>query len=203
MLFGQKDRFGIEIGEVELLQGALYCQFRFWICGTPIGDWEDRIPLQASIEHMRVFCSHSANRGGVYFGGRPADHVFEEVYHAFYTADYTKCPVEVPNLRDRFHLDEIGMSAVLDKYGLVLVASSPAETRLIVENLVMNAILCDCPLRFGEVEEVGLAYLAWGKEALAAPGVTAEPPPDPQCSAPAATPFTSLLPAPSATAPKS
>ena len=50
MLFGDPNHIAIEIGEVVAYPGfpGLYVQFRFWIGRAPIGDWDDRIPLNAS-----------------------------------------------------------------------------------------------------------------------------------------------------------
>ena len=47
MIFVESDPFGVEIGDVERYAGfsGLYVQFRFWIGGVPLGDWNDRIPL--------------------------------------------------------------------------------------------------------------------------------------------------------------
>lgn len=166
MLFGEKTRFAIEIGSIEPLHGHPFCQFRFWVCGTPIGDWDDCIPVRASVENMRLFCHYSTHRVNADFGHASPQEVFEWIYDAFFSADYTEQLPEVPNLRDRFHMDDIGMSATLDKFGIVLVAPSVTSTRLIVKDLSLGTFICDCRLHFGEVEEVGKAYIAWGDSLL-------------------------------------
>ena len=167
MLFGNALRFGIEIGKTGLWpDGRLYCQFRFWVCGKPIGDWDDRISVYSSASYMRDFCGFAKERAAQRFPDMDATETFDRVYDAFFRADYLVQKPESPNLRDRFHLDWVGMGAIMDKYGIVLVATTETEARLIVKDLRRDVIDCDCMLRNGEVEDIGQAYWAWATDAL-------------------------------------
>lgn len=165
MIFGSPDKFAVEIGAVERFPGftGLYVQFRFWIDGVPIGDWEERIFLVASISYMQIFCETAELRQGQLFEGVPATEVFQTVYAAFYAYDYSKSPVLVPNLRDRFHLDAIGMGATQDKFGLVIVASSEDAERIIAKDLREDQIIADVVVPFGFAESAGNAYIEWGR----------------------------------------
>ena len=58
------------------------------------------------------------------------------------------------------------MSALMDKYGMVLVASSDRQARLIIRDLRQDHLLWDCPLDFGEVEKVGKCYVDWADERM-------------------------------------
>lgn len=165
MLFGTKEQFGIEIGDVQSLQGGVYCQFRFWISGKAIGDWEDRIPLFASVVNMRRFCEHLKERIDPRFAG-DANVVFRDVYEAFYSADYTACDPDVANLRDRFHLEDVGMGAIVDKYGIVVVSPSAKESRIIVKDWTRNGSIWECSLPFGDVERIGWEYVDWANQVL-------------------------------------
>jgi len=166
MIFGVANRFAIELGEIESWDGVPYCQFQFWVCGLAVGDWEDRIPLRASIENMRIFCEYSTSRFDPRFHRAKAEEIVEAVYDGFFNADYTTSPVSSPNLRDRFHLDEVAMSSVIDKHGIILINTSQSDARMIVKNLKNNAIERDCDLHVGEAEQIGKLYIGWGEKIL-------------------------------------
>lgn len=166
MMFGSKGRFGIEIGEVETIASNVYCQFRFWMCDTPVGDWEDRISLHASAEYMRQFCQHQYMRIDRRFEALSANEIIAEVHDAFFHADPVDQFVDQPDLRDIFHLDDIGMSATIDKYSIVLVSPSALSARLVVKDWTAGGIVRECPLQFGDVERAGVEYVSWAHQKL-------------------------------------
>lgn len=171
MLFGTTDSFAIEIGELTTFPGVAgpYVQFRFWLNSIPIGDWSDRIPLGASIENARtVRDTQPLRQSSPAFDGPPVD-VFREVYDAFFSWDYTKDPVVSPNLRDRFHLDEIGMAAVRDRYGLVLVAASDGRERVLAKDLIQECFIAAVAVPSDFIESVLSDYIEWGQRQLAVP----------------------------------
>jgi Immunity protein 42 len=168
MMFGDRDTFAIEVGAVEQYSVALglFVQFQFWIGGLPIGDWEDRIPLGASARNFETLCDNAENRRERLFEHIPATEVFQTVYDAFFAYDYRKSPVLIPNLRDRFHMDDIGLGSVRDKYGIVIVASSMNTERIIVKDLRQDTIIADVVVPFGFVESVGGDYINWEQTQL-------------------------------------
>ena len=107
---------------------------------------------------MRRFCEHSKERIDPRFAV-DANSVFREVYEAFVAADYTVCDPDVANLRDRFHLDDIGMGAIVDKYGIVVVSPSAKESRIIVKDWSRNGVISEYSLPFGDVERIGWEYI--------------------------------------------
>lgn len=172
MIFGDPATFAVEAGAFEdpSLWGGLYLQFRFWIDGQPIGDWEDRIQLTASIGYAGSLCETECCRREWLFHDTSPEDIFQAVYDGFFEYDYTNDPILNPNLRDRFHVDDIGMGAVEDKYGLVLVGSSTDAERLIVKDLRKGIFLADVSLPFGFVESVLNVYIEWGRSQLRAEG---------------------------------
>jgi hypothetical protein len=168
MDFGDRKSFAIEIGEIERSPGKcdVSAQFRFWIGGTPIGDWDDRISLKASIVYMKVFCRYSDYRIVPSCATMSAEEVFEKLYQGFFGHDYTVSAPVVPNLRDRHHMDDIGMGAVVDKYGIVVVRPSASGQRVIVKDLARSAIIIDITLPDGVIEAAGADYIAWGEHEI-------------------------------------
>lgn len=164
MIFGDSNTFAIEAGAIEHhpMANGPYIQFRFWIGNQPIGDWEDRIPFKASIENAIVLCDNKHYREEWLFDSVPSKVVFQKVYDAFFGYDYTKSPALSPNLRDRYHLDDIAMGAVQDQYGLILVQNTHSLSRVIVKDLIKSNILIDITFESGHVEHVLKSYVEWG-----------------------------------------
>lgn len=173
MIIGSPDTFGIEIGAVESYSGyaGLYVQFRFWIGNMPIGDWDDRISLIASVEYARMICANDKSRRVSPFARSMPAEVFQEVYDNYFSNDnydHTKAPWVDPDYRDRFHMDGIGMGAIQDKYGIVLVDTSEGSERVIAKDLSQGLFIADVSVPLCFVESVLLDYIEWGKTQLPA-----------------------------------
>ena len=168
IVFGDQQSFAIEIGAVETYATAsgIFVQFRFWVGGVPIGDWDDRISLSASVHYATVVVEYARLRFERSFEGVPAVEAFQKVYDSFYNHDYTKEPAIVPNLRDRFHLDGVGMGAIDDKYGIVLLSNSFDFGRVIVKDLRVGTIIVDILISSGVVEEACREYITWGQQLM-------------------------------------
>lgn len=166
-IFGDQNLFGIETGEVSFYpeSAKVVVQFRFWMANQAIGDWVDRISLYGSILAMRDFCLYSQQRINPECENQPAEHIYSNVYDYFFE---TECllPGNGPRLRDVFHMDFIGLGAIEDLYGIILVATSGKMARIIVRDLRRMAIVVDQSLPFGEVERVGYEYIEWGNQQL-------------------------------------
>lgn len=165
MIFGSKDTFAIEISECEWRPGSpgSYVQFRFWVGDIPIGDWNDRISLIASASNAGALYGTEFDRRCTPLPEGPPSDVFRDAYDAFFSYDYATDPVVVPNLRDRYHLDEIGMGAVQDKYGLILVAMTKGLERVIVRDLRRDLFIADVSAPLGFAESVLDDHVKWGR----------------------------------------
>jgi hypothetical protein len=163
MLFGRKNDFAIEIGEVlpEGYNGPS-CQFRFWIGGRPIGDWDDRISLLTSVHWMQLLIDQRPFRTAESTADESTEAVFMAVYDAFFDADpFNPGPAE--HYRDRHHLDDIGLGAISDKFGLVVVELPSREQRVVVKDFRAEMIAADVRLPEATVEEVGQQYIRWAR----------------------------------------
>jgi hypothetical protein len=168
VIIGTPAIFAIETGAVDrsAYDGGIYIQFRFWIDCQPIGDWDDRIPLAASIENANTVIRNQPYRRERLFGDASPDEILRSVYDRFFEYDYTKDPIVVPNLRDRFHLDDIGMGAMYDKFGVVLVGFSRDVERILAKDLRHCKVLSDVRAPFGIIESVLSLYIEWGRSYL-------------------------------------
>ncbi len=165
MFFGDPNHFAIEIGETVSYPGfsGLYVQFRFWFGKAPIGDWGDRIPMSGSIGWASQFRDIKPERRRNPFPLAPSANLFREVYDQYFSCDYTQDPVSWRNLSAIYHLDAIGMGAVEDKFGLILVATVDGTERVLAKNLKNDQFVGDEILPLGTVESILTQYIAWGK----------------------------------------
>jgi len=165
MIFGDKGLFAVEVGECEWYPGSSgpYVQFRFWVGNTPVGDWDDRISFVASAGYANVIRSTELDRRRLPFPDELPDVVFRDAYDAFFSLDYTTDPGVLPFLRDRYHLDDIGMGAIHDRFGLIVVVTTGGKERVIVKDLRKECIIADISVPLGFVESVLSEYVEWGK----------------------------------------
>jgi hypothetical protein len=111
---------------------------------------------------MQVLIDHRAHRVAEPVEDESAEAVFQAIYHAFYDQDpFTD--QAVPDLRDRHHMDDIGMGAIQDKFGVVVVEETSGQQRVIVKDLRAEMIAADVRLPNATVEEVGRQYICWAK----------------------------------------
>ena len=157
-MFGEQNRFGIEVGNVQIIDSKPMVQCRFWMAGERLGDWDDRIFLRGSLEYATLFVRlrHLREQSGYVEGD--ANEVFEQLYEYYYS-DNREIKNEIHDVRDIFHLEDIGMSSLLDKYGIVLAPDDFGGMRLISKRFCDNLIL-EQRLAKGEVERVLDEYIA-------------------------------------------
>jgi len=173
MLFGQTDQFAIEIGAAEEQPQFhdLYVQFRFWVDRIPMGDWTEQISLSASARAAAHWCGLQARRQRAPFAPVPPATLFQQVYEAHYSLSCFVGTSGGPDLRTLHHLDPIGMGALRDRFGLLLVATQDGQARILARDLVHNRFLADLLLPEGSAETTLTQYAAWARARLQpAPG---------------------------------
>jgi hypothetical protein len=167
MLFGDESKFAIEVGRIidDYGGNGPYIQFRFVISGVKFGDWEDRIPLLASIEIASEYHSTKNYRQVDSLADVTTDLFFQRAFDTFYNSGLSVQPI-VPNLRDRHHVSEIGMAALTDKVGVAVADFSSGDSRLVVKDLRENEFLMDQRLRTTAIENACNEYINWGRRAF-------------------------------------
>jgi hypothetical protein len=167
-MFGQPSRFAIEVGAIDrdFNAGEPYLAFRFWLAGVPLGDWDDRISLKASVAWARLFLSHSADRKNRRHREMTGQEAYLEVYRRHFDWDYTVEPQALPNLRDLFHLDSIGMGAVEDKFAVFAVVMQGDIERMIAVDLRTDDVQAEVRIPFGECDDVLSKFIEWGDSVI-------------------------------------
>src|SRR5262245_60508085 len=62
MLLGDQSTFAIECEIRDIVDGFIYCNFRFWIQGNPIGDWNKEAVLGVLIHSANIIMEYQGNR---------------------------------------------------------------------------------------------------------------------------------------------
>lgn len=162
MMFGEVRSFAIESSDILKDVGpGPFVHLRFWVGGVAVGDWRAFVPLSASVEHANVFIENARyRRERVFARQTTAEEILLQVYDAFFNSDYRQGAF-FPNLRDRFHLDEIGLASLQDQYGIVIVTTSGDLDRVIVRDVVQGAVVADVAITTGNAEAALVTFSAW------------------------------------------
>lgn len=165
MIFGNPETIAIEVGELDsfLEEGQCYIQFRFVLFGLTVGDWDDRIPLLAATGSMETFLSCRNFRQDESLAEIGSESFFAKTFTAFYDYDYQTQPILRPNLRDRYHLSEVGGDSICDKYGIAVANVTAGSSRVVVKDLRHNIVILDKCVNSREIEEMGKRFLEWGE----------------------------------------
>lgn len=62
MQAGDKSTFAIECKIRDAIDSFVYCNFRFWIAGEPIGDWDEAAVLGVLMHSADVYMRYQGNR---------------------------------------------------------------------------------------------------------------------------------------------
>ena len=62
MLIGEKSIFAIECKVRRSFENFIYCNFRFWIVGEPIGDWDEEVVLGVLMHSAKIFMLYQGDR---------------------------------------------------------------------------------------------------------------------------------------------
>lgn len=164
MIFGDSNSIAIEIGELieNFAENGPYVQFQFHFLRNRVGDWNDRIPLMASVEIAEDFLASKPYRH--YQSSDSTETFFQCTYEAFYNYDYASQPILRPNLRSRFQLSEIGMSALSDKMGISAAEYDDSQTRIVIKDLRKGSFVLDRLFDTKCLDGMCETYIFWARE---------------------------------------
>lgn len=150
MIFGNVESFAIECQLVEPSGRDIYAHFRLWINGQSIGDYEESVFLKASLNWLIQFMQYSNDRCEPSLEWKDKVEVFRLIFDSVMltvpqgltvsdiindTSYSDTASPDYPNARERFHLDQVGMSSFSDKWNVILVENNDSSHRLIWRNL--------------------------------------------------------------------
>lgn len=166
MMFGSPEKLAIEIGEPDarLVPGRDYVKVRFVLCGHVIGDWDYKVSLVTVADSVRTFLSCCSDRLDESLAGVSSETFFAQTHTAFYEYDYRTQPVLRPNLRDRYHLSEIGKDALGDHFGIMVADIDSRTSRVVVKDFRSGSFILDERLEPRDIEHACRQFLEWADE---------------------------------------
>jgi hypothetical protein len=167
MLAGHPSSFAIEAELLELHGKWTFGKLRFWVAGVPIGDFDDTSDLATSARWGRTFLAASPRRARVDLDGLAAADVYELLYGQFVVditrpRDVARPKARPPRVwdRDPYLLDDVGESALRDKYAIVVVRRGDGQDRLIV-NAFREESLTEVLLPEAACDTTVATYCTW------------------------------------------
>lgn len=132
MIFGKVERFGIECQLQERIGSFQICNFRFWLGGFQLGNWNEESVLGVIVHSMQIFLRCRGNRHEEIADRLQAEELFERLYESAYDEDSEKWGVAVERqYRQRLHLEELGADSTGRDYCILMVEKANREQRVI------------------------------------------------------------------------
>lgn len=162
MIFGNPEVFAIEAMTLEGFGKWSNGRLKFWVGGHSIGDWDDTSNLAASARWGRMFLKASDRRTRVDLDNIPPSEVYEHLYGRFVEPVNSPSPKAWPGPwdRDPFILDDVGESALRDRYAILAVRREDGIDRVIV-NCFKDERLSETLLAPGVCDHVIELYCTW------------------------------------------
>jgi len=155
MIAGRKERFAIEAEAEDRIDGWVLGRFRFWLCGRPVGDWDDSADLKGCVRWLRDFASIPRNRHEAALAAAPAETVFRCAYDPV-MADGRSSTSRVEDAFGRFHISHIGMSA-FEQFDILLLYDEHGGERCLWRR-AGSAAIEECRLWRNEMETVAKEF---------------------------------------------
>lgn len=156
MMAGRQERFAIEADVEEELDGWVLGHFRFWLCGRPVGNWDDTAELRSCVHWLRDFATGARHRFEPDLVDASAEEVFRQLYDPVMAGGSGCSPYEDPY--SRFHISYIGMSS-FELFDILLLHDAHGEARCLWRRAGAPAIE-ECRLGRGEMESVATEFCA-------------------------------------------
>jgi hypothetical protein len=166
MNFGSPSSFAIEAVLMEIYGTWTYGHVRFWVGGTPIGDFDDSADLAGGARWARRFLAASARRTRPDLDDLAATDVYDILYGQFIVSlrgpdtRKLKAPRGAAWDRDPYLLEEIGESSLRDDYAVVVARRADGHDRLIVKAFETHAVF-EVLLPPGECDATVASYCDW------------------------------------------
>jgi len=132
MLFGKKLKFCIECEVTNSVEHFTFCQFRFWISGQPVGNWNEEVVLESIIYCVEIFLKFR----GLRYLTLADDTSSEQLWNHITTYTYSNEPDIMlfglkNNYRARFLLHEVSVNSIQNYYEVIMAETNGGKQRLL------------------------------------------------------------------------
>lgn len=157
MIVGNKKSFAIEAQPQELVGSWLFGRFRFWLCGVPVGNWEDAADLKGCARWLREFSEDSRNRYEQGLFELSAEEVFSRIYDPVMPRGVQDEAIpQVEDAYSRFHISHLGMSS-FERFDILLLKDECGAERCLWREVSCRNFK-DCRLDRDEMERVAREF---------------------------------------------
>ena len=158
MIVGNAERFAIETEPMDRVSGWILGRFRFWLCGRPIGNWEDAADLKGCARWLEDFATVPRDRHEAGLEVLSAEEVFKAVYDPVMASDIERAN-HLGGIRDaysRFHISYLGMSS-FEAFDVLLLFAADGSERCLWRD-ARNGEMGECRLAQGEMEKIAAEF---------------------------------------------
>lgn len=159
--------------------GYQYAHFCFWIKGERIGDFEDVVILSTTVKYLEMFLKHYDRRtiGGLC--ARSKEDIFNYIHESvmFTVSPHEKLHESLDSakdelfneysdsslLRERFHLDDVGGAAFMDKYNIILFNDTSMQSQRLIWRNLCDMKIHEFSLTENHFDQVAIQFLAASK----------------------------------------
>lgn len=164
MLAGDKLTFAIESVVRERIADFVYCNFRFWIAGEPIGDWDDELVLGVLVHSADIFLLYQGDRCLDIANNMDADLLWQHIEKVANSDDPEDLRLSLEgHYRQRYLLHEIATDSVASVCKIFVVERSDGIQRLLWKRKV-DSNTQEIRLPQLSVDQVVTQFLEWAKE---------------------------------------
>ena len=173
---GDKKLFAIEWRIEGQEGGYTFANFCFWINGSQVGDFDDVVILYSTVTYLEAFLDRYESRSIDSLCDRPKEEIFREIYDSYV---FTVAPGEVMHekrpkpdddnqrnygrssqLRNSFHLDDVGESSFRDSISIILFNDKVRNSQRMIWRTLEDMSLHEAELPEDYFDKVAKEFLA-------------------------------------------
>ena len=141
MLIGDKSAFAIECEIRDRSDSFTYCNFRFWIAGAPIGDWDEQTVLGVLVHSATVIMRYQSNRHLAQANSMNTGALWHHIDRFANSDDPEDQRIGLEErYRQRFLLHELADDSVGRKFEVIIVDCADGTQRLLWKSRNSNVV---------------------------------------------------------------
>lgn len=163
MLSGDKSTFAIECEVRDEIDSFVYCNFRFWVAGKPIGDWNEEAVLGVLMHSANVFMLYQGDRCLNIPNNMNAEQLWQHIDKVANSDDPDDLRISLEGrYRQRYLLHEISDDSVATVCEVFVVDRGDGMQRLLWKNKGDNNIQ-EMTLPKLTIDNTVSDFLRWAK----------------------------------------
>ncbi len=135
MLAGEKSTFAVECEIRDVSDSFIYCNFRFWIAGESIGDWDEDLVLGVLMHSADVFMLYQGDRCLDILSSMSAEQLWQHIEKVTTSDNSEDLRLSLEGrYRQRYLLHDIAVDSVATICKVIIVDRDDGMQRLLWKN---------------------------------------------------------------------